>query len=204
MASRMAKARSAGDARRAGDFDGTGHILSGGHRARIRQLHTEFYTTVLHRHRDILFMDKDNLEKELEDMKETEMKDWLHANEAAIRSSAKQAIDNSLSNVRSLTHYYRPKQPTNGKQTPRNKRSNTIHEPVSKVKRSRNRRPAQTRCRKLTNYITIRSDPSRNTNQRNSQDSQQQEEEQRPQYRQQLIRFSPLPRFPFSPPTPSP
>ena len=47
-------------------------------------------------------MDKDNLEKELEDMKETEMKDWLYANEAAIRSSAKQAIDNSLSNVRSL------------------------------------------------------------------------------------------------------
>ena len=33
-------------------------------RARIRQLHTEFYTTVLHRHRNILSMDKDNLEKD--------------------------------------------------------------------------------------------------------------------------------------------
>ena len=144
----------------------------------------------------MLFME--NLEKELEDMKETEMMNWLHANEAAIRSSAKQAIDNSLSNVRSLTHYYRPKQPTNSTPKTRTKRSNTIHEPISKVKRSRNRRPAPVKCRKLTNYITIRSDPSRTRSPQTPQTSEQTQEEQRPQYRQQLILFSPLPRFPFS------
>ena len=164
-------------------------------RARIRQLHTEFYTTVLHRHRDILFMDKDNLEKELEDMKETEMKDWLHANEAAIRSSARQAIDNSLSNVRSLTHYYRPKQPTNGKQKTKTSRSNTIFDSISKVKRSRKRRPAPVKCRKMTNYITIRLTTSRRSQSPSTDQPDQPEQIQQPrQYRQlSLLSLASLP-----------
>jgi len=128
------------------------------HPARIRNQHTNYLQQVLHRHREVLFMS--NLETELPKMSKTDMETWLYANEAAMRSSAKQSIENSLANVRSLSYYFQRQQtPTRTK--PKNKHHRTQQEPVHKVMRSRKRQQAQTRSRKITLYLNIQSTRSR-------------------------------------------